>query len=173
MKTKSKIILYSTVLFVWLALLAGFLIYPLWTSVQEKSARLKQKQKKITEVETQSQQLHNLQQSLNDAESSFATLDKLFINEEAPVSFLEFLEKTANDSDLNINITPSAGAKRKKEPWSPTFFKVSGKGTFKQGVDFIKKLEYAPYLVKIQTLEFNKKEVKEGKININLLIKVY
>lgn len=173
MKTKSKIILYSTALFVWLALLACFLAYPLWTSVQEKSAQLKQKQKKITEVETQSQQLHNLQQTLNKAESSFTIVDKLFINEEAPVNFLEFLEKTADDSNLSINITPSAGDKKKKEPWPPTFFNVNGKGTFKQGAEFVKKLEHAPYLIKIQTLEFNKKETKKENVNINLLIKVY
>jgi len=175
MKTRSKIILYSFLLLLWLGLLAGFLVYLFWSSVQTKSAQLKQKQEKIAEVETQSRQLQDLQQSLDEAEPLFATIDSLFINKEAPVAFLEFLEETAAESDLDINITPSAGDKEEKEPWPPTFFEINGVGDFKQGAEFVKKLKYAPYLMEIQRLDFQKKEKnsKKGKVQLNLLIKVY
>ena len=178
MKLKSKTTLYSFLLLVGLGLIIGFLIFPLWSNVESKSSQLKQKQKKLAEVEAQNRRLNNLQQTLQKREEDFKALDNLFINKEAPVQFLEFLEDTAADSNVEIDISPSAGNKS-DEPWPPTFFKVEGVGDFEDCIKFATKLEYLPYLVEVQSLNLEKKvETKENeekiqKTKINLSIKVY
>jgi len=173
-KLKSKTTLYSLLVLLWLGLIAGFLIYPLWNNVESKSEQLQQKQNKIAEVKMQSRQLNSLQQSLEKQEKKFKILDNLFINKEAPVQFLEFLEKTAAISNIEIDISPSAGQKN-DEPWPPTFFEVRGVGQFEGCIKFMTKLEQAPYLLEIQDISIQKttEEGKEEETNINLLIKVY
>ncbi|MEF8847195.1 MAG: type 4a pilus biogenesis protein PilO [Candidatus Paceibacterota bacterium] len=173
MKTKHKTILYSLALLLWMGLLVGLLVYPLWNKVESSSIKLKETQEKITEVETQSRQLHNLQESLNKAKRSLKSVDNLFINKEAPVGFLGFLEETAADSNVDIDISPSAGQKKKKEPWPPTFFSVNGVGSFEECIEFVKKLEHAPYLLRIQSLSLGEAEQSEKNVKVKLIIKVY
>ncbi len=177
MELRNKTILYSVLLILGLGLVAGFLIYPLWNSIKAKSAQLEEEQEKIVELEIQNQQLNSLQATLKEKRSNLETLDNLFINREAPVDFLSFLEQTAVNSDVNINISPSAGQKG-NDPWPPTFFSVEGTGNFEDCVKLITKLEYAPYLIRIQSLDLQRiEEKKEEKVvkqaKVNLLIKVY
>ncbi len=162
MKVNNKTIIYFGLLILWLGLLAGLLVYPLWGKVKSKSNQLHEKQKKIAAVETQRKRLKSMEQSLKEAKPDLRAIDSLFINKEAPVGFLEFLEETAMTSDLNIDITPSAGQKE-NEPWSPTFFNVTGEGNFENCVKFATKLEYAPYLLEVQSLNLEKVKKKDKK----------
>lgn len=171
MKLTGKTTLYWLTLVVWLGLIASLLVYPLGMKVKSKSDQLKRKQEKIAEVETQSRRLGKLQRVLKKSKADFQKLDQLFIEPEAPVGFLEFLERAAADSDLELNITPSAGEKLNREPWPPTFFEVTGKGSFQNCVEFATKIETAPYLLRIQKLNLEQAEKREAKVN--LLIKVY
>lgn len=173
---RNKTTLYTVVLILWLGLIAGLVVYPLWGKVRVRSEQLIQNRKEIVALETQSQQLDKLQQEKEEFQQSFDRMNKLFVDKEAPVEFLEFLERTALDSEVSLDIQPASGRKLEQEPWPPTFFKLSGRGKFENCADFLAKLEQSPYLIRIQSLDFQQvtseqEEIERTKFNFS--IKVY
>ena len=144
---QKKILAFGTFL-LFSFLLFFFVIFPLWREIKEGSrqlflikkdlALLQQKTIKFSEVETKYRILEpDLERTVN-----------LFLNPELPIDFFQFLEKTAKDSNLIIDIS-LVPPPQKETSTSSLNFQLSLAGSFPDCLKFLERLETAPYLIRI------------------------
>ncbi len=111
--------------------------------------------------------------------NNFKKVESLFISSEIPVEFINFLEQTAKNYNLNFQLSILKPIEE-KDVWPSLNFQINLAGFYLDFFKFLKKLSDSPYLVEIQSLEIFKmekttieKEIIPGNIKANLLIKVY
>jgi len=124
-------------------------IYPFFGKIIANSTEiLMQKQEQLM-IETKISNLENLKVFYRDHSADFEKIDKLFIDKEVPVEFINFLEKTASDASVLIKIS-SASSVTKNDPWPSLSFQITLVGPFPKVMRFVEKLESSPYLTDIQ-----------------------
>ncbi len=92
--------------------------------------------------------------NLTDIERNMKKTDALFINADAPLGFVNFLETLAARHDLLIEIH-SAEEKRAEIPRGFVGLRASVAGVFPDIGRFIAQLETAPYLIEINNLQIS------------------
>jgi hypothetical protein len=124
-------------------------IYPFLSKIiADSNEILQQKQERLT-IGADISNLENLKVFYRDHSADFDKIDKLFIDKDVPVEFINFLEKTASDSSISIKIS-SAASVTKNDPWPSLSFEITLVGPFPKVMRFIEKLESSPYLTDIQ-----------------------
>lgn len=169
-----KKILKILVIFIVLALvLIVFLIYPLFREIKKNSEELILEKGKLFSFETEIENLEQFKRVYQLLKPDLEKIDKLLINPEVPVDFIKFLEKTASDSEVFIEISPTSLKEAKSDPWPSLGFRISLTGSFPDFLKFLEKIESSSYLIEISNLNFKKISKKEKDINGNLFMKVY
>ena len=111
-------------------------------------------------------------------------INSSFVQKEAPIKFIEFLEKEAKSQSLPLEILPLSGKVEKGDLWQPLFFKISLKGPFPKCLVFLERLEKGPFLVKVFQLDIKRvreeelrlkrfEGLKKGDVFLEIKIKVF
>ena len=181
---KNKINLSLIVFSILIISLIVFVIYPLFEEIKNNSEDLISKKQKLLSLETKIENLGEFQGLWQEIEPNFKKIDQLFIDPEVPVEFISFLETTARDCELPIEISPALPSKIEKDPWPSLFFQISSTTSFSKFLRFLAKIETSPYLIETQSLNARRLTEKElklkefekfslGDIKTTLSIKVY
>jgi len=158
-------------------LLIVLIVHPLLREIKKNSEELLLQK---TNLISFSEEIKNLGISKELYEKNRLNLEKispLLIDPEIPIEFIGFLEKNASDSQLSIEISSMATAKKENELWPSLTFQILVAGPSPNFLKFLEKLENSPYLIEI--LNFNLKKISgkegipSGSINAALLIKVF
>jgi len=184
MTLKNKINLSLIIFSVLSISLIVFLIYPLFREIRMNSEDLISKKQKLISLEVEVESLREFQTLWQEIELNLKKIDQLFIDPKVPVEFISFLETTARDCAINIEISPSLPSKIEKDPWPSLFFQISSTGSFSKFLKFLAEIETSPYLIEIQNLNGRRLTEKElklkefenfslGDVKTTLSIKVY
>lgn len=111
-------------------------------------------------------QLHSLRmfaKRLGEFESTIQEIqENMFVEAKAPIEFVQFLERMAMESSVNIEIisvNPTTG----KAFGSALLFEIRMKGSGPQALRFLATLEQAPYLIEIQSFQLQGLERQDEK----------
>ena len=170
MSISRKIILIGFL--VAIVLFIVLVIYPLFTAIQEESVDFASQRAELAKLEMKTESLRNFQKSFQTYQPDFDKIEELFIDASEPVDFIDFLEKEADKFDLSLEILPLA-FQPDDEPWPSMNFKLSFEGNFSAFLNFIERLESAPYLIKIVKMDASSGDEGKPGTSIGLLIKVY
>ena len=183
--TIKKKITISTVFFLVLSiLLIVFLIYPLFLEIKKNSQDFLSQKQKLIALEEKVENLEKFKIVFPEISPTLEKIDNLFIDPEVPVDFIRFLEKTSQDSQISLKISPAPPLKIEKDPWPSLSFQLSLAGSFPNLSNFLEKLKSSFYLIEIQNLtisclsetELKSKEFEQfslGDVKATLSIKVY
>lgn len=141
-----------------------FLIYPLFKEIKNNSEDLISKKQKLFSFKTKIENLEKFQSLWQEIEPNFKKIDQLFIDSEVPVEFISFLEATARDCEIPIEISSALPSKIKEDPWPSLFFQISSTTSFSKFLRFLAKIETSPYLIEIQNLNTRRLTGKELKL---------
>ena len=184
MSFKRKIYI-SIIIFSGLSiLLTVFLIYPLFSEIEKSSQNFLSQKQKLLALEKKVENLEKFKKILPEISTDLKKIDNLFVDPKVPIDFISFLEKTSQDFQLSLKISPGLPLKIEKDPWPSIGFQLSLAGSFSNFTKFLEKLESGPYLIEIQNLtisrlsetELKSKEFENflpGDVKANLSIKVY
>lgn len=185
MNYKSKINIYIVLIsFLTLALVV-FLIHPVILDIQKKSQNLMSQKESLLAIDIKMNNLKNFKASLSDINVSSAKVDQLFINDKAPVNFVRFLEKSAMEANIVMEISANQTSQSlKKTTWPMLSFQIKTFSSFPNFLEFLEKIEFSPYLIEIQSL--NIKYITAGElgeqglemfsskdVSVNLIIRVF
>lgn len=169
LKKKNYLILLS---FAILFLLTVFLIvWPLFKNIKNIATDLKKEKENLITLQAE---IKNLQFFKNKYQrgQEVQKIKNFFIDPKVPVAFIAFLEETAQETKITLEISSLPGKKEKEQPSPALRFLLKGRGLFSNFYRFLSELEKAPYLIEIETL--NIKSEEQGKnINVSLTLKVY
>lgn len=181
MGTNKKVIIAS-ILGIVILLFISAVIFQTVKDIKKNSGALIYQKKELVLLENKIKDLKEFEKEYKINKGELEKIDKLFIEPENPVeliNFLNFLRKTAADSEITINIFPSSPKKEvPEEPWPFIGFQISGKGKFKNLIGFLEKIENSPYLIDISGFSIRimseaEKKSSADEISANLFLKTF
>jgi len=130
-------------------------------------------QKKVQNLlELRIKDFENFQKNHFFYQSIFKKIENSFVNKEAPIEFMEFLEKEAKDASLSIKISPFVVSAKEKGYWVSLGFQILLQGNFSNCLRFLERVEQSPWLVEI--LQINVEKISEiNDVRFSLKIKVF
>ncbi len=135
--------------------LIAFLIYPLVSDIRKNSQELISAKKDLIVFEAKIRNLEEFNTTYSELEPNFEKAFNLFIDPKAPVRFMESLEKISQDCQMQTEIFPVQTSRVREDRWSFLPLKITSVGYFPNFLKFLKKIEYSPYLIEIESLRIN------------------
>lgn len=161
MNLKQKTAISSTIFTILILCLIFFGIWPVFDRIKQDSEKLLELKKKELSFEKNIQNSDELKNLFSAFGSDLEKFKSFLIDVKVPLEFIEFLENTAEDNNLTIEISPVSSRAEEKEYWLPVGFQVEALGSFDSCLKFIDTLESAPYLLEIQNIALRKLNEKE------------
>jgi len=184
MGIKKKIILISVVSGIIGLAFIFLLIYPLFKRIIKNSQGIIETRKEIVLSQDKAGDISQIKKDFKKLEPDLEKIDSLFVDSEAPIGLIEFLEKTAVNSGISIEIRPVSLKKSKEDSWDSIGFQITTISSSDNSLRFLEKLEATHYLIEIQNVVVNKlteQNLKSqryegyslGDVILNLKIKVF
>ncbi len=161
------LIFFFIILFI---LLVVFIVYPLFKNIKATSQELLSQKEKLILLEATVSNLEEFRILHQDLDEILDKIDGLLINQEVPVEFIGFLEKTSGECSVDSGISLGGAGKSEKSFWTPVNFQITVKGSSSNFLKFLEKLENSPYLINVQKLTLNR---NDENIGASLSISVY
>ena len=182
LKRKIFFILISIILIVFISML--LLVIFLIKDIQRNSQEFLLERKTLTLMEREFQEFENFEKNFAFYQSNLEKLDKLFLNPEVPIDFVQFLEEESKNIGLLIKISPSIITSRESDPWESIGFQILLTGSFPNCLKFLEKLQVSPWLLEVQMTEVKRITEKEfqlerlkdfslGDVSFSVILKVY
>jgi len=153
----SKIYLIS-LFFVVLALIFAAFDFFLMRGIAKDSEDLVSAKNKIADINAQLGETENFKKNYDSYKPNFEKIDRLFVDPENLVDFIEFMENTAADSQITSQISLPQFSSEKNQ--SSLAFQFFSKGEFLDILNFSKEIESGPYLIEIQNLNIQNSNEK-------------
>ncbi|OGZ62895.1 MAG: hypothetical protein A2998_00750 [Candidatus Staskawiczbacteria bacterium RIFCSPLOWO2_01_FULL_37_25b] len=154
MAIKKKIYIIILVFFLTTVFLILFFIYPALKEIQKSSKELISEKNNSFNMAKELDEVENFKQKYEKYRTDLEKIDNLFVDSKNPVEFIKFLENTASDAGVRLEISSPSFSSDAKFPLM--IFRLSSYGDFSKNLSFIKKLEAGPYLAKIQNLDIGR-----------------
>lgn len=184
MSLKKKINISIVTILILSLLLIVFLILPLLSEIKKAAENFLSQKENLVFLENKAENFWKFEVQFEEIRPNLEKIDTFFIESEAPVEFIRFLENTARDCGISLKISPSLPLKTEKDPWPNLFFQISSVGSFPNFMRFLEKLESSLYLIAFQNLNISRISETElklkgfekfslGDVITNLSLKVY
>lgn len=175
MGIKKEIYIIISAFFLLAVFLVLFSVYPLSKEIAQSSRELVSQINSRLLLKSQYDEAGNFKQKYESYQQNLAKIDSLFIDPQNPVDFIEFLEKTASDLGIKLQISSPAYSKEGNSAYES--FQLSSSGSFSNTLKFASQLEAGQYLIKIQNLNIgsnkNMQDKKQtGQVGADISIKV-
>lgn len=184
MISNKKIYLPTIILGILSILLIILIIWPLFKEIRTTSQNLSLEKNKTVYLGQERENLQNIKQSYKTYQPDLDSIENLFVDPAVPIEFINFLEKTATDTQVKLEISSMAQNTEKKDSWPSLSLQLSVTGSFANFSKFLDKLENNSYL--IETLNLNSRKLTKSELESKelknipnadtatfLLIKVY
>lgn len=179
-----KIIAAIIVFLAMIVLLFVLEVWPAFNAIKQSSEKLFLARREIAFVQTKSRQTAGLEQTLKSLGPDIFKVREAFIDPEMPVGLLHFLENTAIESNvlLDVSFRPQQGAE--KTTLSFLAIQLSFNGSFTNCLKFLERIETSAYLTEIENLSIRRiseaqiksaeyKGLLAGDAEATLLLKVF
>lgn len=184
MMTKNKIILAVIIFLLLFFAFFVFLVGPEISRMREVGLKIREQEEKIASLDKRIGNMKIFNEYYLEKKDEFSKIDKIFINPQMPLDFIDFLDSAAEECGVSVNYSPSLPVKMKKDYWPSINFQITSLGAFSPSLKFVSKLEHSPYLVEIHGLEISKNNEASdvgnkdfvpvsGTLKTNIFLKIY
>ena len=153
MSSKNKIYLNCSVSLIASGLLVWFLVAPCWQQIAQNVQELTEEESNLALLNSQLDVFEDFQSKKEQYQNYLLLIESFFIQADAPIGFMEFLESAAQL--LNLKLTISAFGPDKDLKYSAGF-KAQIEGGFPAALMFLERLEQGPWLVEISKVSINR-----------------
>jgi Tfp pilus assembly protein PilO len=175
MNYKKQIIIISSIFGLISIALVFFVIYPLIKEIKESSKNTALLDKEMGSSQNQEKNLSDLKDFYNSVEPNVVKMDNLFVDSQVPIELIKFLEKTAADQNISIEINAVSPKKEGDGLWNYILFQATLKGSYTGFLRFLEKIESGPFLNQVTTLSIAKADSGQSadKIGATFSIKIF
>ena len=147
-------------------------IFPLNKEIKKNFEELRELKNDLALLDVKTENIKEVKQDYQNFQANLGELNKLFIDFDAPLEFINFLEKNAKDLGLSVKISSVSSKEAKADPWPSLSFQMDLQGSSSVLLKYIQKLENSPYLIEITNLSIKRLEEQE-EIGASLSIKTF
>jgi len=116
--------------------------------------------------------------------ANLGEIEKLFVDRETPIDFIEFLEKESGELGILIEISPITVMQKENDLWANLGFRIDLTGSFPKCLAFLEKVQLSKWLSDIERLDINRiserdismlkfEDFFEGDVLFSINLKVY
>lgn len=172
--TIKKVFVFFVIPGLLIACLLVLVIYPLLKDIKNDSEEFLSTKTKLAALEADVENAKLLKDIYFSRQQELREINKLFIDSEVPIEFVNFLKKAADDSRISIKISLAPIRIEEKDL---LVFNISLEGSFSDTIKFLTKVENVHYITEIQSLTMIKQVKKEKflveNIQSNFQLKVF
>jgi len=172
LKTKEKIYLLIFSIFLFLILFSIFCYYPLIKGFVDEAKELKKIESQLSFLDQKISQLKKAKAIEKEIKGNIQSFKSLFIQKEMPLDFINFLEATAKDCKVELELSRFSEISLKEEERESLLFEGKTKGDFVSTLCFLNKVENAPFLVEFNSVNLFK-EKDQNEISSSFSLKVF
>jgi len=182
MNPQNKIKLFFVIVFLVGVLLFGFLVFPIYNNIKEGVLELIIEKQKLMSLKERISNVEDFKNNYDEIKEQLEKAEGLFINSQAPVELISFLQQMSQQYQLLIEIIPSETFALAQEPWPYINFEINTQSSFPNLLRFLEKVESSPYLIEVKSFHIKRLDERElaslegfslGDVEGNLLLKVY
>jgi hypothetical protein len=171
MAIKNKVIITLFVLSAAMVLLVVFAVLPLFKAIIKNSRDVVSARQEIASLSAEMDNFALLESKYAEYNPVLEKIDNLFINEEIPVDFINFMENLASSSGVLVVVSPGPGASGFKSDLKSVDFSAAVQGSFVDFSRYLEKLENSQYLIEVYGLSVISEKTTGGvSANINLKV---
>ena len=164
MDSKNKTFISLAILGAFFLISVIFVINPMFEKIKENSDNFLSQKDELASLKAKSAYLREFKNIYDeDYNAQIEKIDKLFVDAEVPLDFINFLEKTAKNSQLTIKISPTISKEVETDIWSFIVFRIDLSGNFSDFLTFLEKIETSACIIEVLSLDISK--AKDGKKN--------
>lgn len=169
-KNQNKIYIITIIFILIILILIVFLIYPVLRDIKNSSKEILLNKSKIASLNEQKGELDYFNKKYNNDSYILERIDQLFVDSKNPIDFIKFLEKTANDSGIIIDIKLNISLLDKGfNNWPVAISNISVTGEFLNILKFSEKLDTSSYLMRVKNVTI-KKSPQVSAVDANFLV---
>ena len=150
---KILLLLFITFLGIILAVFACFILFE---DIQENSKDYVARRTAIANIEANFENQKNLKNVFRDHELNFKKFENLFVEQDAPIEFFEFLEDTAEHCSLSIDISSSSVKEPEEGENKYLNLQIQLKGDEQNFLRFLEQIENSDYFIEVTSLNLSK-----------------
>ena len=159
MSLKQKLVLTIVSVFILAVSAVIFGVLPVIEKVKISSYNMAFKQSTLALIDIQIDNLKDFQSKKSGYNQALARMDDIFVDNSAPVSFIEFLEEQARIANLKLTIQPlSLSAQQSAD--SPIGLQLILEGKFSRSLLFLDRIEQSHWLFKILEISVSRFSVQ-------------
>jgi hypothetical protein len=155
--------IYSSIILGALSiLLIVFFIVPIFRQIAGISQDFYSQKNELAYLNEEKNNLKKIENIYQTYQSDLDKIENLFFDPEVPIGFIAFLEKTAADCQIKLEISSMVKKTEKEDTWPSLSVQLLTTGSFTNSSKFLEKLENSPYLIEILDLNVRKLAGKEA-----------
>jgi len=148
--TQKNIYLLFAASLMAVSLMAGFVVYPVFSDVRDISKSILSDKGREIFVERQNRELEGFKADYGEYKSELDRLSGFFADAQNPISFIEFLETSAQNANIDVSLNLPAPAKKEAGFRAESMaLQIFAKGDFADMMAFARSLERGPYFIQI------------------------
>lgn len=158
----------STTIFIFSIMLLALIIFGVWPLVEgivKDSSDLISTKNKISTFNVQVTKVEYFENNYENYRSNLEKINQLFIDPTDPVDFIKFLENTASEYKINMQMSLPPAPSSTEIVQDFIIFQLSLKGDFSDISSFINKIEFGPYLIEVEDLTIQNQENNQKEKN--------
>lgn len=136
--------------------------------------QLSEKNRELEDLKSQELRIRAFQETRASFSAKLQSIENLFGDANNPISFLEFLEASASDLGLVIDVIPNSPLRLPQDPWTSMTFAIHSKGPYQSAMRFLENLDNAPYLLEVREVNIAaSKENPGSNVDFSFAVKLY
>lgn len=156
MTAKRKIYVTTICFLVIFVLAVIFGILPSMVEIKKSSENLVFQKRILDLFQQQLMNLEDFQENYSFYQPTLERIEKSFVVSEAPIDFIEFLEREAQKAGLELEIYPLTLPLAETDLWKSSGLRIMIGGSFSSCSRFLERLEQSPYLLEIFQLNIER-----------------
>jgi len=141
-----KVLIISLVITILLVILSVFFVWPSLGQVEEQSRKLSYVRDTISAFDKEAVEIEKFKQNYNNYLPNLQEMSRMFVEPDNLVGFIEFLEKSAEESEVYVEVQPQVSLQKEAKT---AVFGLSCSGSLSGTVNFLEHLERGNYLINV------------------------
>jgi len=175
---KSQIYIISAVFTIVIIFLILFFAFPYFKEIKQNSEELVSVKNNLASLGDQVSEVEKFEINYVSYRADLEKIDRLYVDSKNPAEFFEFLEKTADECQVAMEVSLAENSSSKASSF--VGFKIFSTGEFSKVLKFLEKLEAGQYLVEVQELSISSseqsgaaKKTSTKQVDANFLIRAF
>jgi len=182
--SKNKIYIIFTTASILFLVLIIFGAIPFLGEIKQSSQNLISQRSLLNLIDARITEVAGFQDNRSQLRQDLSRIESVFIEEDSPVVFLNYLEKTAEATNLSIKIYPNPTNSALTDLWSSIGLRLSINGDVKDCLRFLEILERSKWMFEVSYFSLDKtsgisqyssafKDLEEGDAYMSIVVKAY